>query len=264
VTSNFPMHLFDEPLPEWPVFGINLREFHRDRPGEAVSVVRTNGEGYAPWWTRWEQDSVPGPNATLSQPTNLSGFLMGVANAAQNWSDNLQLTLPGYRERIAHVQLNGDEGGLNLNMSANLITELSSRGQVAADYLRENFTRTADEAAAQPIAKNRTPVTWENHRWWRFRTVFAALQPFLRQVGKRTTGSDTASLRPLLDKIVTADRISYDWPGSNVEQRKEKRAGAVTAAVTLADLVAEWDEEKVDFEEKAPKPSSALRFGPRV
>src|SRR5579863_4811469 len=31
VCSNFPLHLFDSPLPRWPTFGINLRDVRADR-----------------------------------------------------------------------------------------------------------------------------------------------------------------------------------------------------------------------------------------
>jgi hypothetical protein len=34
----------------------------------------------------------------------------------QNWSDNMQTHLPGYRDRVLHVCLKPDEGGMNLSM----------------------------------------------------------------------------------------------------------------------------------------------------
>src|SRR5262249_49245321 len=48
ITSNFPVHLFDAPIPRWPTFVINLRPFHPDHPEapqnqyDNVCVPRTN------------------------------------------------------------------------------------------------------------------------------------------------------------------------------------------------------------------------------
>jgi hypothetical protein len=48
--------------------------------------------------------------ARLSRRRVLPGFLGSIVGTMQEWQDNLQSTLPGYRERIAHVALDEDEG----------------------------------------------------------------------------------------------------------------------------------------------------------
>jgi hypothetical protein len=56
------------------------------------------------------------------------GCLGAIFNAIHNWSDNTQSRLPAYRDRIAHVQIEPGDGGLNLDMPKSLIDTLSVRG----------------------------------------------------------------------------------------------------------------------------------------
>lgn len=46
----------------------------------------------------------------------------------QNWMDNIQVPMPGYRDRVAHVCLRDDEGGMNLDMPGRVIAALGDRG----------------------------------------------------------------------------------------------------------------------------------------
>jgi len=39
--------------------------------------------------------------------------------------DNTQLQVPGYRDRVVHVYVDKDEGGLNLNMPPQYVKRLS-------------------------------------------------------------------------------------------------------------------------------------------
>ena len=64
--------------------------------------------------------------------TSLGGFLASLMDSAKGWQDNLQSTLPGYRERIVHVALDdAKEGGLNLTMSKETIGQLVKYGREA-------------------------------------------------------------------------------------------------------------------------------------
>jgi hypothetical protein len=51
ISSNFPIHFFDRPLPRWPTFGIDLQNFHPDFPRDPQDqsknsyLVRTNAGG---------------------------------------------------------------------------------------------------------------------------------------------------------------------------------------------------------------------------
>jgi hypothetical protein len=66
--------------------------------------------------------------------------LGAIVNTMYNWSDNLQTSVPGYRDRVAHIHHTEKEGGLNLNMKEETIDALSKRGACAGEMLRARFT----------------------------------------------------------------------------------------------------------------------------
>lgn len=149
ITSNFPVHFFDAPLPRWPTFAINLAartpRYHRD--DARVYMPRNNRGGIVEWWTPFH---------------DLGGFLASIVRTMQNWRDNMLLRLPGQRDRIAHVLLARGEGGLNLTMEQETIDDLAARGAEAGRTLRERFR-------------------WDNHQWVRFLSFMSALESALEQ-----------------------------------------------------------------------------------
>lgn len=149
ITSNFPVHFFDTPLPQWPTFAVNLAP-HSSRyhaPGQRIYMPETNRGGILEWWTPFE---------------TIPGFLTAIVNTMQNWRDNMLLHLPGQRDRIAHVLLAGDEGGLHLTMEKTTIDAVAVRGVEAGRALRERFR-------------------WRNHQWVRFLSFMGALESTLEQ-----------------------------------------------------------------------------------
>jgi hypothetical protein len=160
ITSNFPVHFFDAPLPRWPTFAINLAErtprYHE--PGQRIYVPARNQGGILEWWTLF--DSVP-------------GFVRSIVETMQSWRDNMLLRVPGYRDRIAHVLLAPDEGGLNLTMDPRTIADVAARGREAAEILRQRF-------GSNPPPD--TTLTWSNHKWVRFLTFMTALEESLEKL----------------------------------------------------------------------------------
>jgi len=149
ITSNFPVHFFDSPLPRWPTFAINLAE-HTSRyhePGQRIYMPATNRGGIPEWWTPIE---------------DLGSFLVSIVRTMQNWRDNMLLHLPGQRDRVAHVLLAGNEGGLNLTMEKATIDAVAARGAEAGRVLRGRFR-------------------WSNHRWVRFLSFMGALEETLER-----------------------------------------------------------------------------------
>jgi hypothetical protein len=69
----------------------------------------------------------------------LTDFLGRLISAAKDWQDNLQSTLAGYRDRIVHVYLKPEEGGLNITMSPKLVADLGTYGAEAGIKLRDLF-----------------------------------------------------------------------------------------------------------------------------
>jgi hypothetical protein len=132
ICSNFPIQFFDSPLPRWPTFGIDLKAPHPDFPDEADFVWLPN-EPWSGKQVAWNEFD------TGSSRKQIMGFFGAIINTMQNWRDNLQATSSGYRDRIVHVSLRPDEGGLNLNMPSALITLLSERGRRAGSLLKAKF-----------------------------------------------------------------------------------------------------------------------------
>ena len=83
-------------------------------------------------------------------------FGRAILDTMQNWTDNNQARMPGYRERIIRDLHSQDEGGLNLDMEPGTITDLSARGEAAAiEFLQFDLTQ---------------------HRWTRYRSSMAVLE----------------------------------------------------------------------------------------
>lgn len=146
VTSNFPIHFFDSPLPLWPTFGINLGEHP---PGFAHQDV---------WLPQdWQARS------SLAAPMSKSyvGFVWSIVDTARGWRDNTQTRMPGYRGRVAWVRQRDNEGGENLFMPDDVIAALALRGAFAGARLRRRFS-------SEPF--------WRRHQWLRQRTAMGNLE----------------------------------------------------------------------------------------
>jgi hypothetical protein len=121
ITSNFPVHFFDAPLPSWPTFAVNLRPFHSDYPPQEdeeknVWMPSSNRGGLREWWMRWEDRPPAG---------RLVAFGRSILDTMQNWMDNSQSRVPGYRDRVVHVSHTEAEGGMNLTMPEPVIGRLN-------------------------------------------------------------------------------------------------------------------------------------------
>jgi hypothetical protein len=141
--SNFPIHFFDSWFPGRPTLGLDLQGY---RPGEPRVYV----PGPA--------DPVP---PRFRSVTSVAGFAAALVDAVRNWRDTMQSELPGVRERVCHIRLSPTEGGLNLNMSPQVIADLVARGADAGEALRTTFS-------------------FDQHRFTRFLTLMEALEQNLR------------------------------------------------------------------------------------
>ena len=238
ITSNFPVHFFDTPLPVRPTFGINLRPFHVRHPKRAderknVWMPTTNRGGVLAWWRRWEG-------------AGLFGFAGAILNALQNWVDNAQLPVPGYRDRVVHVSHDDSEGGLNLDMPPEVLAALSERGRCAGEMLAERYT-TPPDAERQ--------VSWENHRWVRLRAALGLFEELLDEIESDWTAGGYGDLLAGGD-----DPPSYAMSG-------KQRAFASQRMAALHALVRDWratleDDPNLSLRYGAPNPRPAFRVVP--
>lgn len=245
LSSNFPIHLFDGPIPNRPTFAIDLQGFPQEQPENTTDQCQniwmpsTNKQGLLDSWTRLNEDK-----------PDLGGFVAAVLNAMQNWQDNTQSLVPGFRDRIVRVYLAGDEGGLNLNMPTAVLDKLAARGTCAGQRLIAHFDAVNPSSCGPGVAQ---PTNWDNHRVVRYRTAMALLENWLREF----CTAYTPQYQVLVTRPLGNPPCSYPW--ENPFQQLYA-AGATAALVTLS---AGWTASGQTFADGAPRPQPELVTRPR-
>jgi predicted acylesterase/phospholipase RssA len=246
ITSNFPVHFFDSPVPRWPTFAINLRKLPddwalADEENENVWMAADNSSGGDVWWTDLGH---PRPAARLP------AFLVAVFRTMQNWVDNAQSRVHGYRDRIAHIEHTRAEGGLNLTMPPEVIDRLSARGECAGVRLRRRFAVPPEEE---------TPLTWDNQRWIRYRSFMGLIEETLVKLrtGYREHADDDSPMEEL-SRREPGDPPDFAWG------RSSQRAFAVEGTEALTSLAEAWEGSDESFADGAPEPAPGLRVAPRI
>ncbi|GAB4181033.1 MAG: RpoH suppressor SuhR [Wenzhouxiangellaceae bacterium] len=163
IASNFPIHFFDSLLPTRPTFAINLTEYNKCRHGD--------DPGSGPLINRVTMPEKTGEGMLL--PIDPIGgwlkYAWKIVETARNWQDNVQMTLPGYRERIVSIALKDEqEGGLNLGMKSALVDKLTGLGTLAAHRIVDGLN--GDQ-----------PFNFEAHRWRRLLALTAAMDEALQK-----------------------------------------------------------------------------------
>jgi len=248
IASNFPLHLFDSPLPLWPTFAINLLYPKTDDSGLAAAApanktpTKEDAEA-AVWlplhnnigWQRTYQE-IDDPDAFKE----VGGFVSGILGTMQGWRDLLQSRAPGQRDRIVHISLNGAEGGMNLNMPQEVLDSISMKGTAAGERF-EKFS-------------------FANHHWIRWRNVAAAFQRYVMAlaagaaVQPQTTEKQEAFATAATGK---PDPASYDFRST---QREKAAQDMLAALITWGD---EWNDElRPDLTKGAPRPSPQMQISP--
>jgi predicted acylesterase/phospholipase RssA len=236
ICSNFPLHLFDSPLPKWPTFGINLRDARLDRPAP-VWMPRSNRSGVAHLWTRLTTGRSIGA---------VGAFLSVMFDSARNWLDNLQCSLPGYRDRLVHVYLDKSEGGLNLNMPECIVKMLSGYGQEAAGMLMDHFLLGMDHG-------KKTDMTWDNHRWIRYRSTMALLETFLTDFSFSIAHPENGD-GSFFELIARAEQDPPPSYRLTEQQRKESSE--------MTKMLRDLGQEAQILQEGSPRPTATLRVRP--
>ena len=233
VTNNFPIQFFDHLLPNSPTFAISLDEYDPKRNYDNVWLPSL---------------AVSGIQLPIVPFRGLGAFLARLFYSAQNWQDNLQGTLPGYRERIVHVVLKPDEGGLNLNMSEATIKKLAGYGEQAGKLLCNTFDM-------------------DQHRWRRFLVSMARMEQTLDEValayehvpGQFGKFLDTyvQDKEPYRDPVVPGKRPPYSQDTRARVEEMLKRAEQ------LVELGKDWRTPPTVRGGEIPKPATDLRITPK-
>jgi len=210
ITSNMPLHFFDAALPTRPSFAINLQ---RRQPGEERVTLPRGGDGGGPRVRdRFAQAPVP----------TLLPFAVAIARTAQNWVDNEQMRMPGYRERIVSVHLDRDEGGLNLAMPGAVIRTLGEAGREAADVLVHRY-HDGDAPG------------WVDQRWIRYRSLAAALERLLATVARTADLDDPATKAPTYEEMARGA-----WPPDVSPLRPGQQEWVAVRSADLVALARRW------------------------
>ena len=224
LSSNFPIHFFDHLLPNSPTFAITLDEFDEKRNRSSVWLPSSAGSG------------IQLPVLPFS---GLAGFLMRLLTSAKDWQDNLQSTLPGYRERIAHVVLKPDEGGLNLTMNQATIRKLVDYGEQAGKTLRNDFDL-------------------DGHRWRRFLVAMARMEETLDEVAQAYEGLPGGP-EDFADFLAR-----YSGVPDSYEQDPVRLAEILKRGAELALSGANWRAKPTIRDGRIPKPPTNLRITPKT
>jgi predicted acylesterase/phospholipase RssA len=232
ITSNFPAHFFDAPLPSWPTFAVNL---HAWSPDDVRREDECDNVGMWPATMSW----APAING-------VAGFAGAIKDAMQNWRDNAQISLPGYRERVAHIGFYRGEGGLNLYMPDDEIRRLAERGSCAGRALRDAFFPRYDGTA----------TGWLKHRWTRHRSTLTVLETWF------------ALLRAADDYAWTENEPGY----RSLQERRDlprpftgaQATFAENETASLLDMARRWGPDLPNSFQGAEEPEPQLRILPRL
>jgi hypothetical protein len=145
VTSNFPIHFFDNWLPDHPTFGLDLVAVaSTGAPDDQALVFMPDGD---------EAARLP-PSESIR---TVGSFLSHVQDASRNWRDELQAELPGFRDRVCQIRMRPGEGGFNLDADPATVRVLVDRGRAAGREILQTFD-------------------WDRHRLIRYVTLMSLLR----------------------------------------------------------------------------------------
>lgn len=243
ICSNFPIHMFDASLPPWPTFGLSLHQRHSTH--ERAWLPDTHLEGRADDWRDFDED--------LDSWTLFGRFVWGIVGTMQNWKDSTSARMPGFRDRIVHIGLDADEGGLNLNMDKEKIERLSGYGALGGKKLICKFLPKNGDAYARG---------WSEHRWVRFNVLLNGVRERTRAL--RYASREAPHAMPLPDQI---QRARTDPPlGCKGEVAlSEAQAAALhrlLEAMESVEKIFDELEESGVSQPYSPTPEPALRSRP--
>jgi hypothetical protein len=223
LTSNFPIHFFDRFLPAAPTFAVSLDSWRKAQHGDDRVHLPSKST-----------DNIPLPVRAIA---SFPAFLMSLIDSAKGWQDNLQSTLPGYRERIVHVALDDSkEGGLNLTMDEETIGTLVKYGRLAGQEVVAKFD-------------------FDEHRWRRYLVAVARVEETLAQMLEVYGEERPESFKAFLQRYAGAPQA--------YRQTKEWLDATTVRFDNLMELARAWEDRPLFRDGAIPRPETDLRITPR-
>lgn len=246
VSSNFPLHLFDAPLPRWPTFAINLVYPQDSDTGVAIECSEPpnprDAAEAAVWLPLHNNRGWRRSYRSIARPVALaeiSGFLFGIVSTMQNWRDLLQSRAPGQRDRIVHVSLDATEGGMNLDMSQAILDSISLKGTAAGERLYS--------------------FSFANHYWVRWRNVASGLQRYAMRIA---ASADVIPPIPAYDGAFATVRTGTPPPVSYKFRSAEAQAASQNLYADLVVRGKEWADLGPDLGDGTPRPLPQMQITP--
>jgi predicted acylesterase/phospholipase RssA len=245
ICSNFPIHMFDAAVPDWPTFGISLSQ---GRGGEKHRVWMPDFHHQGRDENRYGFDD--GDKPPLRR---LLGLFGAIGYSAKDWSDNTTMRMPGVRDRVVRVLLREGQGGLDLRLSHDEIRELAGLGTQAGRALVERFAASTPEPSR----------SWREHRWVRFNTFLVALRERVEGLSRAAEKADYSER--MSDQIRESVRTTPLESGPDdpaplsplTQQQAGELAGLLGALATLEKSFA--DHSSAQPYEPLPTPTLHVR-----
>jgi hypothetical protein len=240
LSNNFPIQFFDRMLPNSPTFGITLDDFNEKRVPEDISEHYPPNDPHSRVWLPKTKSAGSGVLIPGEPLYGIAAFFSRLLDAAMSWQDNLQSTLPGYRDRIVHVGLKPDEGGLNITMPPKLVLALGTYGAQAGMDMRDEFDL-------------------DEHRWRRFLVAMDRMDHTLDEIAAAYNGQGgIESFAAFLNRYPNPPNpVSYkDAARDHLETLKARVAD-------LAELSRRWEAQLQIPDAELPHPKTDLRITPR-
>jgi hypothetical protein len=241
LSNNFPIQFFDRMLPNSPTFGITLDDFSEKRVPE--DIRKQYPKDNDPHQRVWLPKTTRAGSGVLIPGEPLHGivaFFSRLIAAAKDWQDNLQSTLPGYRDRIVHVGLKSDEGGLNITMPPELVSTLGSYGAQAGVDMRDEFDL-------------------DEHRWRRFLVAMDRMDHTLDEIAAAYDGQGgIESFAAFLNRYPNPPN-----PVSYKDAARDHLQTLKTRVADLAELSRRWEAQLQIPDAELPHPKTDLRITPR-
>jgi Patatin-like phospholipase len=270
IGSNFPIHLFDKPIPRWPTFGLKIL----DMPPRAISSGKPLTT-YVPYAHRSGCDDnllYPRDRGAFTalevKPTVSSflQFLFAIYTSAKDGHDQSFLRMPDVRNRVVCVYLNNRAGNmLNLKIAPGKIIELAL----------EVGARGGENAASAYLATVRSPKyanwvnSWQDHRWVRLNMLTQGLRSYLRGFTQAVNASglpQSTHCNTLRDQILEAVQSpplrSRDVPTDEITLTRAQSDQLLEIVDNISAL--ERQLRALDLPQPyVPDPMPVLRFKPQ-
>lgn len=227
ICSNFPIHLFDAAVPEWPTFGIALAQRSLFWPKEPVYLPEHHNQGRGDRWDRFGDAVLPVTGEAVPPHKRLTGFLASIIWSAKDWKDKTSMRMPGARDRVVRVALEPDESGLNLKITRRQILDLAEDyGRMAGEKLIERFI--------DPIVNGRPSQSWNEHRWVRFNSFLVGLRERIENIGAAAERAGYST--PLSRQIAQATQTPPLSEKNEADEKLLTKAQARDLQILLAAL----------------------------